>query len=56
MLDTKEKRMAAREIWIPKGARKVAMKDGSAIFYVFEDKQGRPSAYCFIGTSAKPQP
>lgn len=54
MLNTKEKRLAAREFYIPKGARKIAMKDGAAVFYAFEDGNGNPCARCFIGTAGKP--
>lgn len=42
-----------REFYIPKGARKVAAKDGCATFYLYENK-GRPCAVAFVGKAQKP--
>ena len=42
-----------REFYIPKGARKVAAKDGSATFYLYES-DARPCAVAFVGKAQKP--
>jgi hypothetical protein len=42
-----------REFYIPKGARKVAMKDGGATFYVYE-RAGAHFALAFFGKAMKP--
>jgi hypothetical protein len=43
----------SRDFYIPKGAQKVAMKSGGAVFYLYE-QNGAPCARCFIGKAAKP--
>jgi hypothetical protein len=39
--------------FIPEGARKVAMKSGGAVFYLYE-QSGAPCARCFIGKAINP--
>ena len=43
-----------REMYIPKGATKIAPKCGGVVFYAYSDKAGRPCAMCFIGKQSKP--
>lgn len=43
----------ARENYIPEGARKVAMKNGGAVFYLY-DRGSKFYAVCFVGKSQKP--
>lgn len=45
---------AKREFYIPKGAARVAMKDGGAVFYLYRTKAGEPAAVCFVGRAEKP--
>lgn len=40
---------------IPTGSQKIALKDGSATFYLFADTQGRPSVFGYLGKSQKPK-
>lgn len=44
----------SREFYIPAKSRKVAMKNGGAVFYVYEKPNGQPAAVCFIGKAQKP--
>jgi hypothetical protein len=46
--------MQSREFYIPARSRKVAMKDGGAVFYLYENGQRQPAAVCFIGKAQKP--
>lgn len=43
-----------REMFIPKGAAKVAHKHSQAVAYVWTDDRGRPCAKLFYGRQAKP--
>ena len=53
MTMTKAERIESRAAWIPDGARKVSMKNGAAVFYLYE-RSGKPCARCFIGSAGKP--
>jgi len=43
-----------RENYIPDNARKIAMKDGGAVFYLYENSKNQPCALCFVGRAQKP--
>lgn len=43
-----------REFYIPKGAQKITMIDGGAVFYLYKNEKGAPCAMCFVGRAAKP--
>lgn len=43
-----------RELFIPKGARKVTHKHSQAVAYIYTDSRGRPCARLFYGRQSKP--